>query len=84
MGQEYDIHIIWNRVATIMRGEHRDIPIVTAIIVIATPRGSHNIMNTNTQLRQTKGRGGSSMMLSARNLVICLQDKRLLWLSLNV
>jgi hypothetical protein len=48
-----------------MRGEPGDILIVKVIIVVANPRGSHNIVNTNTQLGQPKGSGVSSVMLSA-------------------
>jgi len=65
-----------------MRGEPRDIPIVKAIIVVANPRGSHDVVNTNTQLGQPEGRGVSSVLLSAARLVICLLAKRLPWLSL--
>jgi hypothetical protein len=63
-----------------MRGEPRDILIAKAIIVVANPCGSHDIVNT--QLGQPEGRGVSSVMLSAAILVICLLAKRLLWLSL--
>jgi len=65
-----------------MRGEPGEIPIVKAIIVVANPRGSHDIVNTNTQLGQPEGTGVSSVMLSAAKLVICLLAKRLPWLSL--
>jgi len=63
-----------------MRGEPGDILIVKAIIVVANPRGSHDIVNT--QLGQPEERGVSSVMLSAAKLVICLLAKRLPWLSL--
>jgi hypothetical protein len=46
-----------------MRGEPGDILIATAIIVVANPSGSHDIVNT--QLGQPEGRGVSSVMLSA-------------------
>jgi hypothetical protein len=48
-----------------MRGEPGDILIAKAIIVVANPRGSHDIVNT--QLGQPEGRGVSSVMLSAAN-----------------
>jgi hypothetical protein len=57
-----------------MRGEPGDILIMKAINVIANPRGSHDIVNT--QLSQPEGRGVSSVMLSAAKLVICLLAKR--------
>jgi len=72
---EYDYDM-----ATIRRGEPGDILIAKAIIVVAYPSGSHNIVNT--QLGQPEGRGVSSFMLSAAKLVICLLAKRLPWLSL--
>jgi len=65
-----------------MREEPGDILIAKAIIVVANPRGSHDIVNTNTQFGQPEGRGGSSVMHSAAKLVICLLAKRLPWLSL--
>jgi len=51
-----------------MRGEPVDIPIVKAIIVVANPRGLHDIVNRNTQLGQPKGRGVSSVMLAAATI----------------
>jgi hypothetical protein len=48
-----------------MRGEPGDILITKAIIVVANPNGSHDIVNT--QLCQPEGRGVSSVMLSAAN-----------------
>jgi len=74
------MHIIWYRATTIMRGEPADTLVTEAIIVVAHPRGSHNILNT--QLCQPEGRGVSSVLRSAAKLVICLLVKRLLWLSL--
>ena len=50
-----------------MRGEPGDILIVKAIIVVGNPRGSNDIVNTNTQLGQHDGRGVSRVMLSAAN-----------------
>jgi hypothetical protein len=50
-----------------------------AIIAVANPSGSHDIVNT--QLGQPEGRGVSSVMLSAAKLAICLLAKRLCWLS---
>jgi hypothetical protein len=61
------MHTIWYRVTTIMRGEPGDIHIVKAIIVVANPRGSHDTVNTNTQLGQPGGSGVNSVMLSAAN-----------------
>jgi len=74
------MHMIWYRVTIIMRGEPGDILIVKAIIVVANPRGSHDIVNT--QLGQPEGTGVSSVMLSPAKLVICLLAKRLPWLLL--
>jgi hypothetical protein len=74
------MHTIWYRATTIMRGEPGDILIAKAIIAVANPSGSHDIVNT--QLGQPEGRGFSSVMLSAAKLVICLLAKRLPWLSL--
>jgi len=48
-GEGYDMHTIWYRVTTIMRGEPRNILIAKAIIVVANPRGSYDIVNTNTK-----------------------------------
>jgi hypothetical protein len=62
------MHTIWYRVTTIMRGEPGDILIAKAITVVANPRGSHDIVNTNTQLGQPEGRGVSSVMLSAATI----------------
>ena len=49
-----------------MRGEPGDILIAKAIIVVANPCGSHDIVNT--QLGQPEGRGVSSVMLSAATI----------------
>jgi len=56
-----------------MRGEPGDILIVNAIIVIANSSGSNHIVNT--QLSQPKGRGVSSMMLSAVTIDDLLASK---------
>jgi len=49
-----------------MRGEPGDILIVKAIIVVANPRGSQDIVNT--QLGQPEGRGVTSVLLSAATI----------------
>ena len=46
-----------------MRGECRDTLLTEAMIDIANPDSSHDIVNT--QLGQSEGRGVSSVMLSA-------------------
>jgi hypothetical protein len=46
-----------------MRGEPGDILIAKAIIVVANPSGSQDIVNT--KLGQPEGRGVSSVMISA-------------------
>jgi len=79
-GKGYDMHTIWYSATTIMRGEPGDIVIVKAIIVIANPRGSHDIVNTH--LGQPDGKAVSSVMLPAAKLVICFPAKRMVWLSL--
>jgi hypothetical protein len=56
-----------------MRGEPGDILIAKAIIVVANPCVSHDIVNT--QLGQPHGRSVSSVMLLAAKLVICLLAK---------
>jgi len=85
-GQRSETHVrvrdmlaFWHK-ATIMRGEPGNTLIAEAIIVVANPRGWHNIVNT--QLGQPEGRGVSSVMLSPAKLVICILANRLLWLSL--
>jgi len=57
------MHTSWYRATTIMRGEPGDILIVKAILVVANPNSSHDIVNT--QLGQPEGGGVSSVMLSA-------------------
>jgi len=49
-----------------MRGEPSDELIAKAIIVVANPSCSHNIVNT--QLSQPEGRGVCSLMLSAATI----------------
>jgi len=49
-----------------MRGKPADTLIAEAIIVVANPIGSYDIVNT--QLGQPEGRGVSSVMLSAASI----------------
>jgi len=60
------IHTIWYRATSIVRGEPGDTLIAEAIIVVANPSGSHDIVNT--QLGQLDGTGVSSVILSATTI----------------
>jgi len=82
MGEAHDIHTIWYRVTNIMSWEPGDMGIVKVINVVANHRGSHHIVNMNTQLGQPEWRGVSRVLLSAAKLMICALAKSLLRLSI--
>jgi len=65
-GKGYDMHAFWHWATIMSRGEHRDLLIAEAIIVVRNSRDLHDIVKT--KLGEPECRGLSCMMLLAATI----------------